>query len=125
MRGSTCRLASTFQGSSPMAAISSSAEGDRAGKSGRFGDLGEKERKAPAYSRGVRDCYLLFGSSADAFQAARDAVADQTGCAGRRPANELFPECLVMRKYFRRIPSDSWNALSNFATAVFCNLSKS
>jgi hypothetical protein len=45
MRGSTCRLACTFQGSSPMAAISSSAEEDRAEKSGRSGGLGGQEAK--------------------------------------------------------------------------------
>jgi hypothetical protein len=45
MRGSTCRLACTFQGSSPMAAISSSAEEDQAGKSGRSGGLGGQEAK--------------------------------------------------------------------------------
>jgi hypothetical protein len=37
-----------------MAAINSSAEEDRAGKSGRFGDLGEQERKAPALDHGRR-----------------------------------------------------------------------
>ena len=45
MRGSTCRLACTFQGSSPMAAISSSAEEDRAEKSGRSGGLGGQDAK--------------------------------------------------------------------------------
>jgi|HubBroStandDraft_2_1064218.scaffolds.fasta_scaffold139372_2 hypothetical protein len=45
MRGSTCRLACTFQGSSPMAAISSSAEEDPAGKSGRSGGLGGQKAK--------------------------------------------------------------------------------
>ncbi len=55
-RRSRCRLVCTFQDSSPMAAISSSAEEDRPGRSGRSGGLGDAPRgsntpKGPIGSR--------------------------------------------------------------------------